>query len=540
MTVPPNHPVLLPLRLIAVGGVLACAVLSQANLGPGAYTRLLAWLPLTLADGTVVGSDLVWQTLRSGFVLGIAVGIAHLASLALTLVVDRTGRVGRGLAGVFFAGITFIPIAALSWGFVGWWIGVQHGSIETLLGYTPPPGKDTAALAMARLVWRWAAPCLLLALPLTGWLALHRGRDLAQVRGEVSILGLRARGLPPAWIFYHHILPRLWPIWRRGLEICGVMATAMMLVVEDAVQFHGVGEKMLAAVRAGDVPEMAQALYSIFWIAAAGCAVVGFVERRDPWRAALAAAGQPPLRREGSRGWPAGLALGVLGLAGVWWAGSQVNSHPWAVELIRQMEAALPAVWADLWATLAALALAAGGGLIFGGLRATRVGGIPRSLAVSETLVWLPLLAAWPALAGLAKTYGLLDYAWLALAALGWVVSRLDGTWAAASAARHVESAKALGLGPMWTFFTHVLPGMICPWLMAILDVLPWLWVGRIWITSVVPGTPPQESLGAQLAAVQSQILTRPDDLLPATLLAVLCALCLALPSRILRSLRPD
>ncbi|MCB1211558.1 MAG: hypothetical protein KDK97_19695, partial [Verrucomicrobiales bacterium] len=102
MTVPPNRPFLLPLRLIAVGGVLACAVLSQANLGPDAYTRLLAWLPLTVADGSVVGGDLVWQTLRSGFVLGIALGLAHLASLALTLIVDRTGQVGRGLAGVLF------------------------------------------------------------------------------------------------------------------------------------------------------------------------------------------------------------------------------------------------------------------------------------------------------------------------------------------------------------------------------------------------------------------------------------------------------
>ncbi|MCB1212319.1 MAG: hypothetical protein KDK97_23555, partial [Verrucomicrobiales bacterium] len=260
----------------------------------------------------------------------------------------------------------------------------------------------------------------------------------------------------------------------------------------------------------------------------------------DPWRAAMAAARPKEVRTTSDRSWLAGLAVVAVVAMAAWWLGSRLSATPWAVELVQRMGALAPVMGTDLEATFAALGLAACGGLIFGALRSTPIGGLPRSLALSETIVWLPLLAAWPALAALAKTYGLPDYAWLALAALGWVVTRLDSAWAAASSARHVEGAKALGQRPVPTFFIHVLPSMIWPWLLAIFDMLPWLWVGRIWITSVVPGTDPQASLGAQVAAAQGQILTRPEDLLPATLVAVLCALCLALPSRILRSLRPD
>lgn len=539
MSLPPKRPALLPLRLILVGGALACAVLSQAGLSVDAYGRLLAWLPLSVADQSVASPDLVWRTLRSGFVLGIAVGIAHLASMALTLIVDRTGPIGRGIVSVFFAILAFAPIVALSWGFVGWWIGIQHGSIESLLGYTPPPGKDTVALALARVIWRWAAPCLMMALPLTGWLALHRGRDLAALRRNVSDLDLRARGLPPAWIFYHHLLPRLWPVWRRGLEICGVMATALMLVVEDALQFHGVGEMMLTAVRAGDVPAMAQSLYAVFWIIAVGSALVGFVERRDPWRVVGSWNEAKPEGNPSSGSWILRIAVAGFVLAVAWWAGTQLSVEPWAVRFVQQMQQSSGALWIDVRETLAALGLAAGGGLICGALRASRIGGLVRGLAGAETIVWLPLLAAWPALTELAKTYGLPSYVWLALAALGWVVTRLDNAWTAASSPRHIEAAKAIGLGPVKIFFAHILPALTCPWLLASLDVLPWLWVGRIWIASVVPGSVTEGSLGTELAAAQTQILTQPETLLPAATLIVLCALCMALPARILRGIQP-
>ena len=230
----------LPIRLLFGGLVAAVAVLLTQN---RSLSTLFAWdVP---APGLWVrfGSSLI--------VLVIALLLAMSIGLAAGLLARRIGSRMEMITALLGRALACLPIAAVAWGFIGGWIGHLGWPVETLLPAQLPEAGGTWQTMLARSLWEFLAPALVLALPLCGEVIQCVITD-ATATADLDF-SLRARGVPQSSRLWLHHLRQLLPLLRVRMQSLCLIAPVYLLIVEDVLRFMGWGGWLAQSIRAGDV-----------------------------------------------------------------------------------------------------------------------------------------------------------------------------------------------------------------------------------------------------------------------------------------------
>lgn len=247
MTNAPNlsqPPRWLPLHVLCGGLLAAVGVLALSK------QPVETWL--------VLPSTATEMATRCGFSLGVLI-LALLLALSLGLAVGLlTRRLGRG-AETFVAllgrVLACLPVVALAWGFVSLWIGHYGGPVETLMPTELPVAQNVWQITLARLLWEFLAPALLLAVPLTGEFIQC---VISDAKATVDLdFALRARGVPASERLWWHHLTQLLPLLRTRMQALCLVAPVYLIVIEDVLRFMGWGGWMAQSIRAVDVKGIA-------------------------------------------------------------------------------------------------------------------------------------------------------------------------------------------------------------------------------------------------------------------------------------------
>lgn len=230
----------LPLRLL-LGGAAAAGVVLLCKHGDFSKTAPIAGL------WGRCGSSLIVLVLG----LSLALCIALIVGLSARQMGPRVERfialLGRALA--------CVPVVALTWGFIGGWIGRLGWPVESLMPAQFPDDQESHQVLLARALWEFLAPALVLALPLCGELIhsiIEDGRAVLDLD-----FSLRARGVPKGSRLWRHHLSQLRPLLRVRLQSLCLIAPVYLIVIEDALHFMGWGDWMAQSLRAGDAAGIA-------------------------------------------------------------------------------------------------------------------------------------------------------------------------------------------------------------------------------------------------------------------------------------------
>ncbi len=240
-----SAPPWLPLRVLS-GSLVAAGVLLAVG-GQGAWAERFLWEAPAPGLWARCGASLL--------ILAVALALALCLGLALGFTARRAGR--RVEMGAAFCGrvLACLPVAAIAWGFVGLWTGKFGLPVETLMPAELPLRENGWPAVLARTLWEFLVPTLLLALPLAGEV-LHA--VAADGRATTNLeLALRARGVPKDARLWHHHLRQVLPLLRGRMQVLCLVAPALLIIIEDVLRFMGWGGWMAQAIRAADVRAMA-------------------------------------------------------------------------------------------------------------------------------------------------------------------------------------------------------------------------------------------------------------------------------------------
>lgn len=242
-------------------------------------------LPLVSAPGFWKG----WGC--SLIVLIIALPLSACLGLAAEVLSRDWGTPLRRMIALCGRATALLPAPALAWGFVGWWIGFEGGSVETLMPAELPAAVGNWQTAAARSAWQFLAPALLLAIPLAGEM-MHR--LIAEAPATPAFdLALRARGVPAADRLWRHHLPQLLPVAATRLQALCLIAPVYLVVIEDVLRFMGWGGRLAHALREADVQVIAMGMLSGGGMVALLMGVIGLITRRS----------HPPAEKLGGLSW---------------------------------------------------------------------------------------------------------------------------------------------------------------------------------------------------------------------------------------------
>ncbi len=234
----------LPLRLLLGGVIAAVALLLTQRRG---LSALFAW--------EVPAPGLWARCGLSLMVLVIALLLAMSIGLAAGLLARRIGTHVEMLVAFFGRALACLPIAAVAWGFIGGWIGHLGWPVETLLPAQLPEAADIWQTTLARTLWEFLAPALVLALPLCGEVIQCVVTD-ATATADLDF-SLRVRGVPQSSRLWVHHLRQLLPLLRVRMQSLCLIAPVYLIIVEDVLRFMGWGGWMAQSIRAGDVSGIA-------------------------------------------------------------------------------------------------------------------------------------------------------------------------------------------------------------------------------------------------------------------------------------------
>ncbi len=293
----------LPLHLLCGGLLAAVGVLAMSK------QPVEAW--------PVLPSNAAEMGMRCGSSLGVLIVALLLAlslGLAVGLLTRRLGRHAEAFVAFIGRALACLPVAALAWGFVSLWIGKYGGPVETLMPPELPLAQNVWQTTLARLLWEFLAPALLLALPLTGEV-IHCVITDARVTVNLD-LALRARGVPSSARLWRHHLSQLLPWLRARMQVLCLVAPVYLIVIEDVLRFMGWGGWMAQSLRAADVNGLALSFATGGLMMALLCAGLHFLRGRlrSSANRLTAFAWQP---------WPL-WALGIMTLP-------PLSSSPWLV-----------------------------------------------------------------------------------------------------------------------------------------------------------------------------------------------------------------
>lgn len=234
----------LPLHLLC-GGLLAAV-------------GVLALSKQPVETWPVLPSNAAEMGMRCGSSLGVLIVALLLAlslGLAVGLLTRRLGRHAEAFVAFIGRALACLPVAALAWGFVSLWIGKYGGPVETLMPAELPVAQNVWQTTLARLLWEFLAPALLLAVPLTGEV-IHC--VITDARATVDLdFALRARGVPAGTRLWRHHLGQLLPWLRARMQALCLVASVYLIVIEDVLRFMGWGGWMAQSIRVADVNGLA-------------------------------------------------------------------------------------------------------------------------------------------------------------------------------------------------------------------------------------------------------------------------------------------
>jgi len=254
------------------------------------------WLPLRLLLGGAAAAGVVLLCRHSDFsktapmaglwgrcgssliVLVLGLSLALCVALIVGLTARQMGPRVERLIALLGRALACVPVVALTWGFVGGWIGRLGWPVESLMPAQFPDDQESHQVLLARALWEFLAPALVLALPLCGELIhsiIEDGRAVLDLD-----FSLRARGVPKGSRLWRHHLSQLRPLLRVRLQALCLIAPVYLIVIEDALHFMGWGDWMAQSLRAGDASGIALAIASGGAVLALLCACLQVLKGR--------------------------------------------------------------------------------------------------------------------------------------------------------------------------------------------------------------------------------------------------------------------
>ena len=238
------------------------------------------WLPLRLLLGGLIAGlamrgllhhewslvmparldELMVRCGHSLVVLIVALSLALSLGLAAGMLARQTGPLMEKIIALPGRMLACLPVAALTWVFVGIWTGQNGRPVETLLPALLPEVETPWQIALARVLWEFLAPALLLAVPLTGEV-VHCVINDARATMNLDF-SLRARGVAAVARLWRHHLSQLLPLLSVRMQSLCLAAPVYLIVIEDVLHFMGWGGWMAHALRTGDVDGIAEGFYS--------------------------------------------------------------------------------------------------------------------------------------------------------------------------------------------------------------------------------------------------------------------------------------
>ena len=240
-TLPPRW---LPLRLL-LGGIIVAVVLLLAKHHPMSvlYSR----------TATVPG---LWGRCGSSLlVLVLALSLALCLGLFVGIFARQLGPRMELLVALLGRALACVPVVVVVWGFISHWIGRLGWPVESLMLTQFSGTQDSRQVLLARTLWEFLAPALILALPLCGELihcVIWDGRATLDLD-----FSLRARGVPKGSRLWRHHLSQLLPLLRVRLQSLCLFAPVYLIIIEDALHFMGWGDWLAQSLRAGNTPALA-------------------------------------------------------------------------------------------------------------------------------------------------------------------------------------------------------------------------------------------------------------------------------------------
>ncbi|MBE2287864.1 MAG: hypothetical protein IAE77_30680 [Prosthecobacter sp.] len=242
-----SSPRWLPLRLLLGGVIAACVLLLVHGTMPEAWPE--------------VAPPGLWVRCASSLaVLAAALTLALTLGLTLGLLARRMHRLAGPVVAILGLALSCLPVVVVAWGFVGWWTGSAGWPVETLLPAQLPEGAMQWHTALARALWEFLAPVLVLAVPLTGEM-IHAVVTDASLTTDLDF-SLRARGVPADSRLWRHHLRQLLPVMRVRVQWLCLVAPVYLIVVEDVLRFMGWGGWMAENIRSGGVEGLALGIAS--------------------------------------------------------------------------------------------------------------------------------------------------------------------------------------------------------------------------------------------------------------------------------------
>ncbi len=526
---PETLPTLLPLRLVLLGAFAGCAALASQHVPSAEWPRFLAGLTVVGADGTTLATAMGARVSATILLVAGSVLLAVTTGAAVAFTALRVGFGMPWLAGFLGRLLAAVPVIAIALAGVGWIVGRNGLSVESLLPYHPAPARDHWGLAAGRSLWWWLVPCWTLALPLTGaFISSTLDRIHSARQGDLRV-GLRARGLQRGVIHYRHTLPLIWPALIADIGHLGLLAFGYVVFVEEALGVQGWGAFFASAMKAGDVRGIAGALYFAGWMSAAWCLLIGLVR--------LTARPVSGLHRRGKASAldsvkPLLTAVGLGGLALVCCAFGETSASTGLVALLGRHVSPLVH---DLRGVASACAVALMLAGVLGGFCAIAGPRLPR-FRILEMVSWSPVLVWTLGVVALLRDS---DFVWVVpgvFIALGGSVE-LGGRWRELRSGRALEGSRAVGTSAPRAWRMHVLPELLRHMLAWILESGATLLVWVALIDSLKPPgtTRTAESLGMAITAAKETVLTDLPPLIVPALVVAISALFFNQLSRIVR-----
>ncbi len=341
----------LPMRAWFFCFVLAVVLLLRGGASSDDVLRFFVGLNPLGPDGQSAVHVLLKRALMSFGLITLALTIGLSFALAGAMLVSRLGgRVSR-FTGWLSSALASVPPMAWALGAIYFLIRVRHLSVETLLPLPATAGDDSGMMHLARALWSWLVPALVLAIPVFGTAIFSLTHRLSALLDNPKLVELKARGLNHSQIVFRHLVPQLRVHLARMARPCAAMLLAFAVPVEELLGFNGWG--LFVAAKLKETGTNSAALASALWMGGwmlAGC--LG-------WLGLLEKKGLPPLAEEtpesahgSSRAAMfSGTGIAAILIASPWWAMSYnlwpifAEAHAaWVFELLRAVLVSLGAL----------------------------------------------------------------------------------------------------------------------------------------------------------------------------------------------------
>lgn len=280
----------LPVRAWFFCVVLAVVLLMRGGASSDEVLHFLVGLnPLGPAGQSAV-HVLLKRALMSFGLISFALAIGLSFALAAAMLVSRLGGRFSRFMGWLGSVISTVPPMAWALGAIYFLIRMRHLTVETLLPLSASTGDDSGMMQLARALWSWLVPALVLAIPVFGTALFSLTHRLSSLLGNPKLMELKARGLGHSQIVFRHLVPLLRVHLVRLARPCAAMLLAYDVPVEELLGFEGWGQFVASklAEPGANTAALASALWFGGWMLAGCLGWLGWLDNK----------GLPPLAEE--------------------------------------------------------------------------------------------------------------------------------------------------------------------------------------------------------------------------------------------------